>query len=125
MAALTTAAVALYPTVANGGLSLAEHQFGYPANSLLKRSLKLTLTGQGGQSNTIGATALGFSKLIECSNLFDDENNKGYPAAVDPVTNTIVLFDGAAAPAPVDVTSNAAYITVTGIPFLQATAPAV
>lgn len=84
--------------------------------SVIRKGLKLTLTGQGGQTNTIGAAALGFTKVILCSNLLDLQNNKGYPAVVDPVNNVVILLDGAAAPAPVDVTSNAAYITVTGSP---------
>lgn len=123
MAALGSSAVSLYPAVSSGGSAPAELSLGTTGNSPIMRRLVLVLTGQGGQTNTIGATALGFSTLISCSTLFDDTNNKGYPAAVDPVTNTINLFDGAAAPAPVDVTSSAAYITVTGFPFLVATAP--
>lgn len=123
MAALTSSAVSLYPATSTAGVAAGEIRSGFPANSLLTRSLKLVLTGQGGQTNTIGAAALGFSKLISCGNLFDDTNNLGYPAAVDPVTNTIVLFDGAAAPAPVDVTTTASYISVTGYPFIVATTP--
>lgn len=123
MAALTSSAVSLYPATTANGFPQSELRSGFPANSLLTRRLKLVLTGQGGQTNTIGALALGFSTLISCSNLFDDTNNLGYPAVVDPVTNTIVLFDGSAAPAPVDVTTTAAYISVTGYPFLVATTP--
>lgn len=111
MAALAKTAVALY----GGATAISAAEFHANRTELIWRRLKLTLTGQGGQSNTIGAAALGFSLLVSCSALFDDENNKGYPAAVDPVTNTIVLFDGAAAPAPVDVTSNAGYISVLGV----------
>lgn len=111
MAALASTAVALVPT------SLGVQEW-FPAGvdnrTIFTRRLKLTLTGQGGQTNTIGASALGFNTILETSNLFDDENNVGYPAVIDPVTNVILLLDGAAAPAPVDVTSNAAYITVTG-----------
>jgi hypothetical protein len=114
MAALAKSAVSPYGGFAN--ISAAEF---YQRNSqLLIRRLKLVLTGQGGQTNTIGAHALGFELLVDCSSLFDDANDKGYPAAVDPVTNTIVLFDGSAAPAPVDVTSTATYITVYGVPRL-------
>jgi hypothetical protein len=116
MAALAKAAVSPYGGFAN--ISAAEF---YQRNSqLVVRRLTLVLTGQGGQTNTIGAHALGFELLVDCSTLFDDTNNKGYPAAVDFATNTIVLFDGSAAPAPVDVTSSAAYITVYGVPRLTA-----
>jgi hypothetical protein len=87
---------------------------GVDNRNVIARSLKLTLTGQGGQTNTIGASALGLDTVLSCSNLFDDENNKGYPAVVDPVLNVILLLDGAAAPAPVDVTSTGGYITVVG-----------
>lgn len=111
MAALASSAVSLYPT----GLGEAEYfPCGADNRNIITRRLKLVLTGEGGQTNTIGAAALGFSSLISCSNLFDDTNNVGYPAVVDPVANIILLLDGAAAPAPVDVTSTATYITVTG-----------
>lgn len=109
MAALAASAVSLYPTDGS-----AERYPDKGNRDVIERRLKLVLTGQGGQTNTIGASALGFSKLISCGILFDDENNVGYPAVVDPVANIILLLDGAAAPAPVDVTSTAAYITVTG-----------
>lgn len=91
--------------------------------TVITRRLKLVLTGQGGQTNTIGAAALGLSQILECSNLFDDTNNVGYPAVVDPITGVILLLDGAAAPAPVDVTTTAAYITVTGTPKLSTATP--
>lgn len=117
MAALAASAVALYPpTVPSATAAPPAEWFplGKDNRQVLARRLKLTLTGQGGQSNTIGASVLGFDYLLETSNGFDDENNKGYPAVIDPVANVIILLDGAAAPAPVDVTSNAFYITVTG-----------
>lgn len=117
MAALAASAVALYPTGVPSATAAPTNEW-YPRGkddrTVITRSLKLTLTGQGGQSNTIGAAALGFGFILDCSNLFDDQNNVGYPAVVDPVNNIILLLDGAAAPAPVDVTSNAAYIKVTG-----------
>jgi hypothetical protein len=117
MAALAKAAVSPYGGFAN--ISAAEF---YQRNSqLVVRRLKLVLTGQGGQTNTIGAHALGFELLVDCSTLFDATNSKGYPAAIDPVNNILVLFDGAAAPAPVDVTSTATYITVYGVPRLTPT----
>lgn len=113
MAALDSSAVSDYPTNRSGAY--------YPDKgnrNVLSRSLKLVLTGQGGQTNTIGAAALGFGQLLSCSNLFDDTNNVGYPAVIDPVTNVVLLLDGAAAPAPVDVTTTAAYITIVGTPKL-------
>lgn len=110
MSALASSAVSLYP--ADGSAEF--YPRGKDDRSVITRRLKLVLTGQGGQTNTIGAAALGFSKLLECSNLFDETNAKGYPAVIDPVNNVIVLLDGSSAPAPVDVTTTVAYITVTG-----------
>lgn len=116
MATLLSAAVALYPTFDNGGQQTSETYIGgLDQRALLQRSFKLTLTGQGGQTNTITAAALGYAKLVSADNLFDDENNKIYPTVVDPVANVLLLADGSAAPAPVDVTSNAAYVVVRGI----------
>lgn len=113
MAALAASAVSDYPT------DLSQRFYPDKGNrQVIQKTLKLVLTGQGDQTDTIGAAALGFSKLISCSNLFDDSNNKVYPAVVDPVTNTIILADGAAAPAPVAVTAAATYITVVGSPTL-------
>lgn len=110
MAALAASAVTLYPTDGSGEF----FTMGLDNRSIITRRLKLVLTGQGGLTNTIGASALGFSKLLWCGNLVDDQNDKGYPAVVDPVNNQVILYDGAAAPAPVDVTSSASYIVVTG-----------
>lgn len=110
MAALAASAVSLYPTTGPNEY----YPGGKDQRGIVTRRLKLVLTGQGDQTDTIGAAALGFNQITECSNLFDDTNNKGYPAVVDPVANIIILLDGAAAPAPVAVTSTATYITVTG-----------
>lgn len=112
MAALAATAVSLYGTLPS---NLSSSEFHARDEKLVTRRLKLVLTGQGGATNTIGASALGFSLLVDCSTLFDATNSKGYPAAVDPANNVIILFDGAAAPAPVDVTSTVTYITVTGV----------
>lgn len=111
MAALASTAVSLYPT------AIGEAEFfprGKDDRNYIARRLKLVLTGQGGQTNTIGAAALGFGTIVDASNLFDDTNNVGYATVVDPVLNLLLLLDGAAAPAPVDVTTTAAYLTVYG-----------
>ena len=111
MAALASSAVSLYPT----GSGAAEwFPCGKDNRSIVSRRLKLVLTGQGGNTNTIGATALGFVKLLSCSSLFDDTNDKAYIAAINPVANTIVLVDQASANDLADITTTAAYITVTG-----------
>lgn len=116
MAALASSAVSLYPTLSTGGGDL--YPAGKDQRQIVGRRLLLVLTGQGGATNTIGAAALGFSSLLWCSNLWDATNSKGYPAVVDPANNVIILMDGAAAPAPVDVTSTVTYITVFGSPTL-------
>lgn len=123
MASLTTSAVSFFPAPTLGDASSAQITYGYPNHYYLTSRLKLVLTGQGGQTNTISATALGFSKLLFASTLWDATNSKGYPVVIDPVNNLLLLLDGSAAPAPIDVTTTAAYLTVTGIPFLVSTAP--
>jgi len=110
MAALASSAVSIYPTGSAGSYYEGRNQ-----NVIVKR-LKLVLTGQGGQTNTIGAAALGFGSLIRCSNLFDDTNNLVYGAVVDPVAN-VILLDAGSSGTPTDVTATA-YITVTGTPVL-------
>lgn len=111
MATLGKSAVSYY-NASSGGLAAA--QFHLNRASLVVSRLTLVLTGQGGLTNTITAHALGFGTLVGCCDLFDATNSKGYPATIDPVNNILVLLDGSAAPAPVDVTSSAAYITVWG-----------
>lgn len=109
MAALATTAVSQYPANRSRDRYVDLSQRG-----LVWRQLKLTLTGQGGATNTIGATAIGFKRIHQCSSVWDAEHSKGYPAVVDPVNNIIILLDGSAAPAPVDVSSTAAYVSVLG-----------
>jgi hypothetical protein len=110
MSALATTAVSLYPD----NPSSEFYPRGKDDRTVICRRLKLVLTGQGTAANPITAAALGVDKLLRVSNLVDASNNKGYPAAVDPVNNIVLLFDGAAAPAPVDVTAAATYILVEG-----------
>ena len=113
MAALTADAVTPYPlSYGSGALDY------YPDRSgkIVSRQYLLVLTGQGGATNTIGAAVLGLSKILSASPLWDATNAKGYPAVIDPVNNVIILLDGSAAPAPVDVTTTAAYIRVVGTP---------
>lgn len=110
MAALAASAVSLYPTAIDEGELFP---FGKENRSILMRRLKLVLTGQGGQTNTIGAAALGFGRIISASNLFDDTNNLVYGTVVDPVAN-VILLDAGSSGTPTDVTSTATYITVVG-----------
>ena len=112
MAALASSAVSLYPT----GAGAAEfYPKGKDDRSVITRRLKITFLAQGDATDTIGASALGFTTLLSASSLWDDTNSKGYPVVVNPITNVILLLDGAADPAPKKVTADAAYITVTGV----------
>lgn len=116
MATLASSAVSLYPSLASGGQQTSEiYMGGLNPRTLLQRSLKLVLTGQGGATNTISAASLGFAKLVSADNLWDATNSKVYPTVVDPVNNVLLLADGSAAPAPIDVTTTAAYVIVRGI----------
>lgn len=114
MAALAASAVSLYPTDGSGEY----FPLGKDNRNIVARRLKLVLTGQGGQTNTIGASALGFNKLIWCSMLFDDSNNLVYGAVVDPVAN-VILLDAGNAGTPTDVTAAATYILVIGTAKVQ------
>lgn len=109
MGNLSKAAVSLYGTLPT---SLAS-QFHTRKEEIVCRRLTIVLTGQGATTD-IGASALGFQTLIDCSGLMDVTNAKGYLAIVDPTNNCIMLYDGAAAPAPVAVTTTVAQITVYG-----------
>lgn len=112
MAALASTAVQLATT---DGAS-AWYTRGKDNRNVVTRKLLIALTGQGGAANTIGAAALGFSKLIDCSSLFDSQNALIYDAVIHPSLNAIVLANVGTG-ALVDVTSANAYITVTGIPL--------
>lgn len=116
MAALSSSAVSLYPaTGASGPNDLAVRwPEGKGSRGVIEKQLLIVLTGQGGQTNTIGAAALGFTTLLRASVLWDATNSKGYPSVIDPVNNILILLSGADPQAPVDVTTTAAYIRVTG-----------
>jgi hypothetical protein len=117
MAALAASAVSLYPT----GLGEAEfYPNGKGDQTLITRRLKIDLTGQGGATNTIGAAALGFNKLICCSDMNDVSGTKVYPAAVDPTTNVIHIADVSSSNAYGDVSGTSVYLTVTGTPKVLA-----
>lgn len=116
MPALTKSAVSLYPTPGPSATVARPSQW-FPAGKqnreVINSTLLLVLTGQGGSTNTIGAAALGFTTLLSCSNLIDATNGKLYLASVDPVNN-IINLSAIAADTFADITTTAAYITVTG-----------
>lgn len=116
MAALVSSAVSYYPATGPSA-TVSRPAWWYPAGKgsreIVSKSLLLVLTGQGGATNTIGAAALGFTTLLDCSNLIDSTNSKLYLASVDPVNN-VILLAATAADTYADITTTAAYITVTG-----------
>jgi hypothetical protein len=115
MAALTSAAVSLYPGITPSATVSrpSEWYVGSKGSGIIGRSLALVLTGQGGTLNTINASALGFATIVSCTNLYDAEHGVVYPTVADPTTNTILVFS-TDTQAIYDVTSTISYITVTG-----------
>ncbi len=107
MAALAATAVAVFGSWRTAGTKTVAH-----------KRLTLTLTGQGGATNTIDATTLGFTKLLSCSNATADDNGFLYPAMVSYDGSKIYLTDmsnatDATRDVPVDIT-DVVRITVTG-----------
>lgn len=90
-------------------------------NSHLWRRIKLTGVSVGGATNTIGAAALGFSELLNCSSFYDTTNNKIIPAMVDPV-NGVILLGAGTANAIGDLSNVTGYINVHGVPAIVPTA---
>lgn len=107
MAALAPTAVSLFPP------SFAEAEDYASMKGIFFRRLKLVLTGQGTAANSIGAAALGFKKLVSCTQLFDVTGAKVIPATVDPVNN-VILLGAPGTGVPTDVTTTVAYIMVWG-----------
>jgi len=108
MADLAASAVSLQPT------SLGEAEFWMTKRrGLFARRIKLTSVTQGGATNRLTASALGFTKLVNCGCFHDTTGGKVVPAVVDPVNNIILLGAGAAN-AIGDVTATTGYITVVG-----------
>jgi len=109
MAALASSAVTVYKSgyqVMLGGARLT-----------IKR-LTLVLTGQGGSTNTIDASTLGFTEMLACSNATADDNGFLYPAMVSYDGSKIHLIDvsnatDATRDVPSDITDTIR-ITVTG-----------
>lgn len=116
MAALGASAVSLYPT--DGSAEFFPN--GKGDRTIITRRLKLVLTGQGGSSNTIGATALGFGKLISCTDATNLAGDLVYPAAVDPVDNVINLIGDVTLGNNFNDVTATVYITVTGTPKVLA-----
>lgn len=108
MADLSASAVSLFPA------SFAESEFYTSKKSAFTRRIKLTNITQGGNTNRLTASALGFKKLITCSPYYQTSGTPTvFAATVDPVNNIILLATpGTGAIA--DVSGSTGYIVVTG-----------
>jgi len=92
------------------------------APRLTTKRLTIVLTGQGGGTNTIGATALGFTSFVDCSNAITSDDGFIFPASVSYDGATIRLIDvsnatDATRDVPSDIPSSSSLtvrITVTG-----------
>src|SRR4030095_16398446 len=111
MAALTSAQVSRYPTDISGSEWPTQ---GKDNRSMFTKRLVLDLTREGSTTDMFPGSALGFTKLLDSSALYDAAGAKSYITVVDPVNNTLLIGAGAAG-LPADVTSANAYGTVTGI----------
>lgn len=108
MADLAPSAVSLQPT------SLGEAEFWLTKRrGLFLRRIKLTGVTVGGATNRITASALGFTKLVYCTNFHDTTGSRVIPAVVDPVNNIVLLGAGTTL-AIGDVTTTTGYISVAG-----------
>lgn len=114
MAALATTDVSLYPAT-QAGASRPSEWFprGLDNRGVITRQVKLTSVSVGGATNTIGASALGLSVILECSSFFDSTNSKIIPAAVDPVNNVVLLGAGSSL-AVGDLSTVTGYMIVSG-----------
>jgi hypothetical protein len=108
MADLVSSAVSLQPT------GLREAEFYGAKKGVFTRRVKLTSVTQGGSTNKLTATALGFKSLVSCGNFHQTSGTPAViPAAVDPVNNILLLGAGASN-AVGDVTAATGYIVITG-----------
>lgn len=71
MANLASSAVTVVSSWSEGDVSGKRH---------VAKLVRLVLTGQGGATNLIGASALGFTKIEQCSNAVNSDNTLVYPA---------------------------------------------
>lgn len=96
MANLASSAVTVVSSWTEGDVNGKRH---------IAKLVRLVLTGQGGATNLIGASALGFTKIEQCSNAVKSDNSVIYPAV--PLyggTAVGLIPDASAAVAPDDVT---------------------
>lgn len=104
MANLTESAVSIVRAWSEGGVN---------GKDRVGAVLRLNLTGQGGTTDLVPSTALGFRKVESCGNLFCPSNNHAY-LAVPNADGSAVHFYSTLASAPVNVTAAGAVIEVHG-----------
>jgi len=113
MAALASTAVTILHTYRYGGTS---------GKRTLFRRFKLDMTsGVGGLTNSIDASTLGFTEIEGCTNLYNDDTETIFPAAVIADGSKIVLSNPTQATdasradvADVTISSGFGYISVWG-----------
>jgi hypothetical protein len=69
------------------------------------RNVTMTLTGQGGTTNKILASVLGFTKLLECRSAVKSDNSVIYGRAPSIDGSFLMLTVAGAAGTPADVTA--------------------
>lgn len=85
---------------------------------LTTKHLTLVLTGQGGATNTIDASTLGFTKMLTTSNAIADDDGFIYPASISYDGSKLLLIDASGATdatrdVPTDITDTVR-VVVTG-----------
>lgn len=105
MANLAASAVTVVSSWTEGNVNGKRH---------IAKLVRLVLTGQGGATNLIGAAALGFTKIEQCSSAILSDNSVIYPAAPLYDGSAVgLILDCSAATAPADVTGTV-QLTVKG-----------
>lgn len=102
MASLASSAVTILDEWYEGGMNGRRN---------VVRKLSLVLTGQGGSTNKITASALGFQILLRTTNAIASDNDPIYLAAVSADGSYLTLAaDAAASCSPGDVTDTVVVI---------------
>lgn len=104
--------------LASGAVTVHESTMIPGTKPIRIKRLTLVLTGQGGASNTISASTLGFVRLLGCTNATADDDGFLYPAMVSYDGSKLFLTDMSGATdatrdVPTDITDTIR-ITITG-----------
>lgn len=88
---------------------------------LTTKQLTLVLTGQGGNTNTIDASTLGFTKMLTTSNAITSDDGFLHPAVISYDGSKLLLIDAskneantATRDVPTDLTGITIRVVVTG-----------